>query len=56
MLRGAGDSAWVSPYVATITGLGAMGAGAHTVNETVDLKSLPLQAKRAALTIYALTR
>jgi glutamate carboxypeptidase len=56
MQRGAGDSAWVSPYVATITGLGAAGGGSHTVNESIDLKTLPLATKRAALMIRALTR
>ena len=56
MLRGAGDSAWVSPYVATITGLGTIGTGSHTVNETIELASLQKQAKRAALMILALTR
>jgi glutamate carboxypeptidase len=56
MQRGAGDSAWVSPYVATITGLGAAGSGSHTVNESIDLTTLPLATKRAALMIRALTR
>lgn len=56
MMRGAGDSAWVSPYVATITGLGAIGTGSHTVNETVSLSSVQKQAKRAALLMRALTR
>lgn len=56
MQRGAGDSAWVSPYVATITGLGPAGTASHTVNETIDLTTLPLAAKRAALMIRALTR
>jgi glutamate carboxypeptidase len=56
MQRGAGDSAWISPYVATITGLGPAGSASHTVNETVDLASLPRAAKRAALAIHALTR
>jgi glutamate carboxypeptidase len=56
MQRGAGDSAWVSPYVATLTGLGAAGSGSHTVNEAVDLSTLPLASKRAALMIRALTR
>jgi glutamate carboxypeptidase len=56
MLRGAGDSAFVSPYVATITGLGMVGTGSHTVNETAELPSLQKQAKRAALLIRALTR
>jgi glutamate carboxypeptidase len=56
MQRGAGDSAWVSPYVATITGLGSIGAASHTVNETIELASLQTQAKRGALLIRALTR
>ncbi len=56
MLRGAGDSAWVSPYVATITGLGTTGTGSHTVSETIELQSLQKQAKRSALLIRALTR
>lgn len=56
MMRGAGDSAWVSPYVATITGLGAIGVGSHTVNETVALDSVQTQAKRAALLLRALSR
>lgn len=56
MQRGAGDSAWVSPYVATITGLGAAGSGSHTVNESIDLTTLPIATKRAALMIRALTR
>lgn len=56
MLRGAGDSAWVSPHVATISGLGVVGSGGHTVNEAIDLGSLPKQAKRAALLMRALTR
>ena len=56
MQRGAGDSAWISPYVATITGPGMTGSGSHTVNEAVELPSLQKQAKRAALLIRALTR
>lgn len=55
MLRGAGDSAFVSPYVATISGLGARGEGSHTSGERVDLSSLPIQTKRAALMIFRLT-
>lgn len=56
MMRGAGDSAWVSPYVATITGLGTGGSGSHTVNESIELPTLQRQAKRAALLVRALTR
>jgi glutamate carboxypeptidase len=56
MRRGAGDSAFVAPYVDTISGLGAAGDGMHTAAEKADLKSLPIQAKRAAQLIYRLTR
>ena len=55
MLRGAGDSAFASPYVATISGAGAFGESSHTDRETVDLARLPVQAKRAAMIIYDLT-
>ncbi len=54
MLRGAGDSAFVAPYVDTVSGLGAMGDGSHSAAEVVELQSLPMQAKRAALMIYRL--
>lgn len=56
MRRGAGDSAFVAPYVDTISGLGAVGDGIHTTAETADLKAFPMQAKRAALLIYRLTQ
>ena len=56
MLRGAGDSAFASPHVATISGVGALGEGSHSDGESVDLARLPVQAKRAAMMIYELTR
>lgn len=54
--RGAGDSAFASPHAAVLDGLGPLGRGAHSAAETVDLKSLPIQAARAAVLIYRLTR
>jgi glutamate carboxypeptidase len=54
--RGAGDISFVAPLVDGLDGLGAKGAGAHSPNEFVDLKSLPDQIKRASLLIYRLTR
>lgn len=54
--RGAGDSAFVARDCAVLDGLGAYGSGAHAERETVDLKSLPNQAARAAVLIYRLTR
>ncbi len=54
-LRGAGDVSFVAPYVNSISGLGAHGAGAHAPGETVDLSRIPLMARRSALFIYRLT-
>ncbi|MGL4542637.1 MAG: M20 family peptidase, partial [Polymorphobacter sp.] len=47
--RGAGDISFVSADVDGLVGLGASSTGDHAQGETVDLKSIPLQAKRAAL-------
>ena len=55
--RGAADISFVASLVeAGMDGLGVYGSGSHTVEETVDLASLPLQTKRAAILIYRLTR
>ncbi len=54
--RGAGDIAYVAPYVSGIDGLGGMGRGAHTLSETLDLKTFKDLTKRAAILIYRLTR
>jgi glutamate carboxypeptidase len=54
--RGAADVSFVAPYVDALAGLGANGSGAHGPNERIDLETLPLQVKRAALLIYRLTR
>ncbi len=51
---GAGDIAFVAPYVPGLVGVGAMGAGAHAEGETVYLDSLPRQAKRMAVLMYRL--
>ena len=39
-----------------LDGVGLMGDGGHTVNETADLSVLPSQIKRAALLLYRLSR
>ena len=39
-----------------LDGIGMMGDGGHTVNETADLSVLPSQTKRAALLLYRLSR
>ena len=47
--RGAGDISFVAADVPGLVGLGPASTGDHTPEETVDLASLWLQAKRAAL-------
>jgi glutamate carboxypeptidase len=54
--RGAGDLSFVAPYVASISGLGAYGRGAHAPGETVNLARQVEQTRRVALFIYQLTR
>jgi glutamate carboxypeptidase len=56
--RGAGDIAFVCEdgRLACLDGLGAMGDNDHAPGEYVDLDSLPLQVKRAALLMYRLLR
>lgn len=49
MLRGAGDIAFVAPYVPGLVGTGPMGEGAHAEGETIYLDSIPKQAKRMAI-------
>ena len=56
MLRGAGDIAFVAPYVPGLVGTGVMGEGAHAEGETVFLDSIPKQAKRMALLMYRLSK
>ncbi len=54
MARGAGDIAFVAPYVPGLVGTGVMGEGSHAEGETVYLDSIPRQAKRMALLMYRL--
>jgi glutamate carboxypeptidase len=57
MLRGGGDISGVADLIdGGLIGMGAAGEGSHAPGETVDLKSLPLQAKRAALMMYRLSK
>jgi glutamate carboxypeptidase len=56
LLRGAGDIAFVAPYVPGLVGTGAMGSGSHAEGETVFLDSIPRQAKRMALLMYRLSQ
>lgn len=52
--RGAADTSFVAEYVACLDGLGTMGSGAHTPNETVNLNTIEALTKRAAILIYRL--
>jgi len=52
--RGAADISFVAPYTDALAGLGALGEGGHTPDESLDLTSLPLAIKRAAILIYRL--
>lgn len=55
--RGAADVSFVAPHVdAALDGLGVIGSAGHTVEETMQLPSVAMQAKRAALLIYRLSR
>lgn len=56
-LRGAGDISHIANLVsANLAGLGPLGAGIHSPNETLDIPSLSMQTKRTAIFIYQLTR
>lgn len=53
---GAADISFTAEYVEmAMDGLGLGSSGGHTVNETADPRTLPLQAKRAAVLFYRLT-
>jgi glutamate carboxypeptidase len=54
MKRGAADVSFVADYVSCIDGLGTMGNGAHTPEETVNLNTIEILTKRAAILIYRL--
>jgi glutamate carboxypeptidase len=53
-LRGAGDISYVSQYADALDGLGVNGSRAHTPDETVNLRSIPLSTERAAVLINRL--
>ena len=57
MMRGGGDISDVAHLIeGGLVGTGAAGDGAHAAGETVDLTSLPRQAKRAAILMYRLSK
>ncbi len=54
--RGAADISFVAPYSDSLAGLGAVGEGGHTPNESLDLTSMPVAIKQAALLLYRLSK
>ena len=52
--RGAADTSFVAEYVDCLDGLGTMGSGAHTPEETVNLNTIEALTKRTAILIYRL--
>jgi len=54
--RGAGDISFVARDVDGLVGLGPSSDGSHTSRETVDIPSIPKQAKRAAILMSRLAK
>jgi glutamate carboxypeptidase len=55
MTRGAGDIAFVAPYLPGLVGVGMIGEGTHAEGESAHLDSLARQAKRNAIFIERLS-
>jgi glutamate carboxypeptidase len=53
--RGAGDIAFVAGLVPGLAGIGVAGSGSHAPGERIDLTTLPLEAKRAAVLMSRLS-
>ena len=54
--RGAADISFVAPYTDALAGLGALGNGGHTPNESLELSTMSLAIKRAAILIHRLNK
>lgn len=52
--RGAADISFIAEYVDALDGLGTMGSGAHTPQETVNLNTIEDLTKRTAILLYRL--
>ena len=52
--RGAADISFVAPYTDGLAGLGAYGSGGHSPRERLELDSLAVATKRAAILMYRL--
>jgi glutamate carboxypeptidase len=53
--RGAADISFVASYTDALAGMGALGKGGHTPNESLELDSMTLAIKRAAILMYRLS-
>jgi len=54
--RGAADISFATPYTDGLAGLGPFGSGGHTTKERINVQSIPVATKRAAILIYRLTQ
>ncbi|MFK8021290.1 MAG: M20/M25/M40 family metallo-hydrolase [Pseudomonadales bacterium] len=54
--RGAADISFVAPHSDGLAGMGGYGEGEHSPKEQLDLRSLPIATKRAAILLHRLTR
>jgi len=52
--RGAADISFATPYTDGLDGLGPLGSGGHSPEERLDIRSIPVATKRAAILIYRL--
>lgn len=53
--RGAADISFVAPYADGLAGLGPYGRGGHSPDEALDMTSIPIAIKRAAILIWRLS-
>ena len=53
--RGAADISFVAPYADALAGLGGLGKGGHSPNESFEINSMSLAVKRAAILMYRLS-
>ena len=56
LTMGAADISWVAAYVDALDGLGSWGGRNHSTEEYLDVPSLAVATKRAAIMIHRLTR
>lgn len=54
--RGAGDISYIAQYLACLDGLGASGSGAHSPEETINIKEYPKLVERNTVFIYNLIK